>query len=86
MLRDPLATTNLSEPGICGLVHYASKFFLLDGKLMRRDPQGHHKVVLPKDKHFFLITQSHEIVGHRAIFSMLSDLRERFGGLCWMMM
>src|SRR5882724_3840299 len=41
-LRDPLAPTNLSEPGICGLVHYASKFFLLDGKLMRRDPQGHH--------------------------------------------
>src|SRR5882724_2652647 len=42
MLLDPLAPTDLSEPGICGLVRYASKFFLLDGKLMRRDPQGHH--------------------------------------------
>src|SRR5882724_5642089 len=78
MLCDPLAPTDLSEPGIHGLVHYASKFFLLDGKLMHRDPQGLHKVVIPKEKCFFLITQAHEIVGHRAIFSTLSNLRERF--------
>ena len=78
MLLDPLAPTDLSEPGIHGLVRYASKFFLLDGKLMCRDPQGRHKVVIPKEKCFFLITQAHEIVGHRAIFSMLSNLRERF--------
>src|SRR5882724_3693740 len=74
MLLDPLAPTDLSEPGIRGLVRYASKFFLLDGKLMCRDPQGRHKVVIPKEKHFFLITQAHEIVGHRAIFSTLSNL------------
>src|SRR5882724_10231500 len=60
LLHDPLAPTNLSEPGIHGLVCYASKFFLLDSKLMRHDPQGHHKVVIPKEKHFFLITQAHE--------------------------
>jgi len=71
MLLDPLAPTDLSEPGICGLVCYASKFFLLDGKLMCCNPQGCHKFVSQMDKCFFLITQAHEIVGHRAIFSML---------------
>jgi len=78
MLLDPLAPTDLSEPGICGLICYASKFFLLDSKLMHHNPQGHHKVVMPKEKCFFLIAQAHEIVGHRAIFSMLSNLQERF--------
>src|SRR5882724_3726317 len=56
MSLDPLAPTNLSEPGIHGLICYASKFFLLDGKLMCCDPQGHHKVIIPKEKCFFLIT------------------------------
>jgi len=37
MLLDPLTPTNLSEPGICSLLCYASKFFLLDGKLMHQD-------------------------------------------------
>src|SRR5882724_4057506 len=45
MLLNPLVPTNLSEPGIHGLIHYSSKFFRLDGKLMCRDSQGHHKVV-----------------------------------------
>jgi len=83
MLLNPLSPTDLSEPGICGLIHYASKFFLLNGKLMRCDPQGCHKVVMPKEKHFFLITRAHEIVGHRAIFSTLSNLQERFW---WLML
>src|SRR5882724_11004885 len=83
MLCDPLAPTDLSEPGIHGLVHYASKFFLLDGKLMCHNPQGHHKVISPKEKCFFLITQAHEIVGHRAIFLTLSNLWERFW---WLML
>ena len=56
MLLDPLAPTDLSEPGICSLIRYASKFFLLKSKLMHCDRQGHHKVIMPKEKHFFLIT------------------------------
>jgi len=78
MLLEPLAPTDLSEPGICSLICYASKFFLLDGKLMHHNPQGHHKVISLKEKHFFFITRAHEIVGHRAIFLMLSNLRKRF--------
>jgi len=86
MLLNPLAPTDFLEYGICGLLHYASKFFLLDGKLMHQNLQGCHKVVIPREKCFSLITQAHEVVGHRAIFSMLSNLWKGFGGPCWMKM
>src|SRR5882724_5176998 len=50
----------------------------MDRKLMCWDIQGHHKVVIPREKCFSLISQVHEAVGHRAIFSTLSNLREHF--------
>ena len=40
LLLDPLAPTDLSESAINSLMCYASKFFLMDGVLMRRDLQG----------------------------------------------
>src|SRR5882724_1390022 len=50
----------------------------MDRKLMRQDIQGHHKVVMPRKKCYSLISQAHEAVSHRAIFSTLSYLREHF--------
>src|SRR5882724_9008587 len=70
--------TDLSESVLHGLIHYASKFFLVDGKLMCQDLQGHHLVVILKEKQFSLISQVHEVIGHRVIFSTLSNLQERF--------
>ena len=45
---------------------------------MRRDIQARHKVVIPKDRRFPLISRAHDAVGHKAIFSTLSNLSERF--------
>src|SRR5882724_12964532 len=78
ILLKPLAPNNLSESVLYGLIHYASKFFLMDGKLMHWDIQGHHKVVKSREKCYSLISQAHEAVGHRAIFLTLSNLREHF--------
>src|SRR5882724_9618358 len=50
----------------------------MDGKLMCQDVQGCHKVVIPREKHYSLISRVHEAVGHRAIFSTLLYLREHF--------
>src|SRR5882724_8325331 len=50
----------------------------MDGKLMCWDIQGRHKVVIPREKCYSLISQAHEAVSHRAIFSTLSYLRECF--------
>jgi len=50
ILLDPLAPTELSESALHSLICYVSKFFLMDGKLMHRDFQGCHKVVILKEK------------------------------------
>src|SRR5882724_9326623 len=78
ILLDPLETTDLLEYIVKSLIQYASKFFFMDGKLMNQDIQGHHKVVTPREKCYSLISRVHEAVGHRAIFSTLSYLREHF--------
>jgi len=83
ILLDHPVHTNLSESVLHGLIHYASKFCLVDGKLMCQDLQGHHKVVILKEKQFSLISQVHEVIGHRVIFSTLSNLWERFW---WLML
>src|SRR5882724_9181073 len=50
----------------------------MDRKLMFQDVQGCHKVVIPREKCYSLISQAHEAVGHRAIFSTLSNLSKHF--------
>ena len=77
-LLDPLASVNLPLGTLCKLVRHASRFFILDGHLMRRDVQGCHKVVVSKDSRFAIISQAHKAVGHRALFSTLASLREHF--------
>jgi len=62
ILLDPLAPTDLLESSVRSLIQYASKFFLMDRKLMRWDIQGCHKVVIPREKHYSLISQVHEAV------------------------
>jgi hypothetical protein len=45
LLNDPLAYKDFGSKELINLVYQASKFFILDGSLMRRDRQGRHKVV-----------------------------------------
>ena len=56
ILLNLLAPTKLSESSVWSLIQYASKFFLMGRKLMRQDIQGHHKVVIPREKHYSLIS------------------------------
>src|SRR5882724_2081114 len=50
----------------------------MDEKLICWDIQGRHKVVIPRERRYSIISRAHEAVGHRAIFSTLSYLREHF--------
>jgi len=78
ILADPLAPVDLPDAKLWKLVQYASKFFILVGRLMRRDVQARHKVVIPQEKRFRIISQAHDAVGHKAIFVTQSNLRQRF--------
>ena len=45
---------------------------------MHCDIQACHKIVLPKEKCFTIISHAHEAVGHWAIYSTLTNIQERF--------
>ena len=83
ILSDPLASVNLPPGTLRKLVHHTSRFFILDGHLMRRDVQGHHKVVVSKDSRFSIISQAHEAVGHRALSQPWLAFANVSGGPCW---
>jgi len=51
ILLDLLIPTNLSWSSACSLSDML-QVFLMDGKLMHQDLQGHHKVVILKKKEF----------------------------------
>ena len=45
---------------------------------MCQDIQAHHKIILPTEKCFTIISHAHEAVGHRAIYSTLTSIQEHF--------
>src|SRR5882724_9068672 len=78
ILSDPLAPVYLPKAELWKLVRYASKFFILDGHLLRWDVQARHKLVIQPENCFHIISQVHEAVGHKAIFATLSNLQQQF--------
>ncbi|KAF8581434.1 hypothetical protein K439DRAFT_1619020 [Ramaria rubella] len=75
-LADPLLHLDLPDKELRGLIVFASHFFLLDEKLMRRGIQGRHKVVPTLDHCLPLIEEAHKIVSHKGIFTTLQNLKE----------
>src|SRR6266481_2498667 len=45
---------------------------------MHRDIQACHTIVILEERHFHLISQAHDAVGHKAVFATLSNLRGHF--------
>jgi len=71
ILLDFLTPTELLESSVQSLIQYASKFFLMDGKLMHWDVQGHcHDLISP----FYYISSS-------PLFSLLISSVQPFSQL-----
>ncbi|KAL4257831.1 Gypsy Retrotransposon Integrase-like protein [Pleurotus pulmonarius] len=56
----------------------ALNFFIRDGKLWRKDPQGRHKLYIPLPRRFSLLRQAHDELGHKGIYTTRTRLLERF--------
>jgi transposase InsO family protein len=57
----------------------ATRFFVFNDKLMRRSPEGKHKVVISeKQKRLDIISEAHDKLGHKGFFSTNAQVRERF--------
>jgi hypothetical protein len=57
---------------------YCIEFFVLEGKLWRKDAKGHHKAVIPQERRLFLISAAHNNVGHHGVYATNVLLVEQY--------
>ena len=56
----------------------ASKFFLKDNRLWKKQQEGRHQRVPDKAQHYGLVKEAHNDLGHKRVFLVLAHLRDRF--------
>jgi len=60
-------------------LQYASKFFLKGGKMWRREHQGRHQQVIEgHEKHYQLLTEAYDQLGHKGFYATRRTLNDRF--------
>jgi hypothetical protein len=69
---------SLSDSEFKTFMRYCVEFFVHDGRLWRKDPKGHHKVVVAQERRLFLITSAHDDVGHHGVYATNALLTERY--------
>ena len=51
-------------------INLVMKFFLLHSALWRREPHGRHQQVAPEGRHYGLIREAHDDLGHKGVFTV----------------
>jgi hypothetical protein len=69
---------SLSDSEFKTFMRYCIEFFVLEGKLWRKDAKGHHKAVIPQERRLFLISAAHNDVGHHGVYATNALLVERY--------
>src|SRR6201747_2368209 len=68
----------LSDSEFESFIGLATRFFVLDGTLWRRDPHGRHKLVVAEAKRYRLIKEAHDDLGHKGAYTVRTQLLLRF--------
>jgi hypothetical protein len=69
---------SLSDSEFKTFMRYCVEFFVLEGRLWRKDSKGHHKVVVSQERRLFLISSAHNDVGHHGFYATNALLIERY--------
>ena len=77
-LREKKKPKEVDEKKWRRFVTKASKFFLKDDKLWKKQPEGRHQRVPDKERRYGLVKEAHDDLGHKGVFSVLARLRDRF--------
>ena len=77
-LKDPTASVLKPKIDQKKFIKSATRFFVLNNKLWRKDRQGRHKLVIWPEKRLQLIQQAHDDLGHKGVFTVRQRLGERF--------
>ena len=68
---------SLTDSEFKSFIRYCTEFFVSDRRLWRKDPtKGHHKVVVPQERRLFLISSTHDDVGHHGFYATNALLAE----------
>lgn len=69
---------NMKDQDLARFIRYASTFFILKGKLFRRNRKGEHQLVVARSKRGNILRQAHEDSGHKGVYSVTATLQRRF--------
>ena len=69
---------DLSDTEFHLFINSVTKFFLLHSSLWLRELHGHHQLVVPEHRHFGLIKEAHDDLGHKGVFTVWTWLLLRF--------
>ena len=69
---------DLSDKEYVSFLNTATRFFLHNGSLYRREPHGRHQLVVPVRRRYGLIREAHDDLGHKGVFSVRTRLLLRF--------
>ena len=69
---------SMSDSQYKTFMRYCTEFFVLDGRLWRKDSKGYHKTVVSPGRRLFLISAAHNDVGHHGFFATNALLIERY--------
>ena len=69
---------DITNEGYKTFMRYCTEFFVGHDKLWRKNAKGHHKLVVPKDRHLFLMSSAHNDVGHHGFYATHALLSERY--------
>lgn len=68
----------LTDHAFDAFYKYATQFFIHDGRLWRKDPQGAHKIVLEQGQRLRALRELHDKIGHRGVHATVAAVKERF--------
>ena len=66
----------LSDSEYKTFMQYCTEFIIISKQLWQKNPQGHHKMVVPCNRWLFLITSAHNDIGHHRVYATNALLSE----------
>ena len=69
---------DISNKVYAAFLQYCAYFFMKDDHLWKKDPQGHHKLVIEPNKRHAILVSAHDEAGHHGDFATHAQIIDRF--------
>ena len=71
---------DISDKVYAAFLRYCAHFFMKDDRLWKKDPQGHHKLVIEPNNHPAILVSAHDEARHHGDFATRAQIINCFGG------